>query len=80
MDQPGHRSTNLPARAFDVDGDGHFSAADYVALMRLGLAWTNAYADDASQWLQVFRELTGAAEVSAAQLQSTDPDFLYVHC
>lgn len=63
--------------ALDVDGDGAFSAADYVALMRLGLLWTNTYAADAAPWLEAFREVTAVEEVSAVQLQSTDPDFLY---
>lgn len=67
----------VAAAALDVDGDGTFSPADYVALMRLGLAWSNLYAADAGPWLAAFQEVTGVAEVSAVQLQSTDPDFLY---
>lgn len=65
------------AAALDVDGDGTFSPADYVALMRLGVAWSNAYAADAGPWLAAFQDVTGVAEVSVVQLQSTDPDFLY---
>lgn len=62
---------------FDVDGDGVFSAADYVALMHLGLRWTNSYAADAQPWLETFKNVTGRSEITDLQLQSTDPDFLY---
>ena len=64
---------------FDVNGDGAFTAADYVLLLKLGLAWSNEYAADASPWLARFRELTGGAAVSDWQLQSTDPDFMCAH-
>jgi hypothetical protein len=63
---------------FDPNGDGRFSAADYVLLLQLGLAWSNEYASDASPWLARFRELTGGAAISNWQLQSTDPDSLCV--
>ena len=61
---------------FDVNGDGVFTAADYVLLLKLGLAWSNEYAADASPWLARFRALNGGAAVSDWQLQSTDPDFM----
>lgn len=73
-------NSSMISRMFDVDGDGGFSAADYVALLRLGLAWSNAYAEDAAPWLRAFRRITGVDKVSAVQLQSTDPAFLCGRC
>lgn len=63
---------------FDVDGDGKFSAADYVMLGQLSVLWTNEYADDASPWLQAFEGLNNGSAISDWQLQSTDPDFMCV--
>ena len=63
---------------FDVDGDGAFSAADYVVLMHLGLRWTNSYSEDAEPWIQTFKNVTGRSNITDWMMQSTDPDFLCV--
>lgn len=62
---------------FDVDGDGAFSASDYVVLMQLGLRWTNSYSKDAQPWIQTFQNVTYRSEITSWMMQSTDPDFLY---
>ena len=63
---------------FDVNGDGIFSAADYALLVQLGLAWSNDFGSNAEPWLQEFRRLTGSTQLTDWQLQSTDPDFMYM--
>jgi hypothetical protein len=62
---------------FDVDGDGAFSALDYMLFVQLSVAWSGTYATDASKWLQKFQQLTNLSSITYWQLQSTDPDFLY---
>jgi hypothetical protein len=48
-----------------------------VALMHLGLQWTNSYAANAEPWIETFKNVTGGSQVTDWMLQSTDPDFLY---
>lgn len=70
------RAASASTPYFDVTGDGAFNADDYIALVRLGLAWTNEYADGAAPWLSAFEQLVGGGGISDWQLQSTDPDFM----
>lgn len=75
---PGYRALRNTQQAtplFDVDGDGRFSASDYLLLISLNPVWSNA-AGAAANWLETFEGKNGGNAVSDWQLQSTDPDLL----